>query len=217
MLQNALSGSVVSICGSVSVSSEWDVLKRKAAQELQATEDAERLRAAQARQANEDLTRRTNDAREAYVSITKCFCHQVRGQNPMPGAMTYTFSRENDSLLAFWRKRVDLVFVPDTGLSWSRAGTYGPVSSCFRGLLFGVDIDPRLTASELPSDLPYRFYKAARKPSEYVDGLSEMLAKTTAYGYDPEILVKTLLKGLAAWSARHWPGLDLDLPRHASK
>jgi hypothetical protein len=99
------------------VASEWDVLKRKAAQEFQATKDAERLRATQARQAAEDLAMKMDEARKAYVSITQCFCHQVRGQNPMPGARTYTFSRENDSLLAFWRKRVDLVLVPDAGLS----------------------------------------------------------------------------------------------------
>lgn len=200
---------------SVSVASEWETLKHKAAQEFQKIENAERLRAAEARAASEDVVRRTREAKEAYVRITQSFCRQVRGQNPMPGARTYTFSRERESLLASWRKRVDLVFVPDTGLSWSRAGTHGPVSSYPRGLLFGVDIAPRLTASELPAELPYRFYKTARKSSEDVGGLSEMLAETTEYGYDPEMLVRTLLKGLAAWSARNWPDLDLDVPKHA--
>jgi hypothetical protein len=199
------------------MSSGWDALKRKAAQELQATEDADRSRAALARQARKDLAERTNEARDAYVAITQSFCRQVRAQNPMPGATTYTFSRDRDSLLAFWRKRVNLVFVPDTGLSWSRAGTYGPISSYSRGFVFGVDIGPMFTASDLPVDLPYRFYKTARKSWQDVGGLSEMLAETTSYGYDPQMLVRTLLNGLAAWSARNWPGLDLDVPRHASK
>lgn len=196
------------------MSSEWNALKRAAARELEDTEHAARLADAQARQAETARLGTKTLVSEEYAALVASFHSKLLSRRLVEvGAQKFTFTPPRDSLFASWRERVvELVLVGNVGLSWSRAGEYGPVSSYSRALLFGAGIRPTITAHHSSTDpLPLRFYTAARQSSEPVRGPTDMVAETERYGQNPEILVTCLKKGLAKWAAQHWPDLELDL------
>jgi len=89
----------------------------------------------------------------------------------------------------------------------------GPLSSYPRALAVGANFGPAIMAPfKTGEHIPYGVYRWARKPSEDVAGLEQMLADAREHNQAPEMLVDYLKKGLAQWAAKHGRDMDLELP-----